>query len=204
MSTIDSIEALEAIYGLPKERDLIKEVDHITPNYRKLIEASPFMVVATGGSDGMDCSPRGDGPGFVRVVDEKTLMFPDRRGNNRADSLRNIIKNPFIALLFMIPGMGVTLRVNGRAKISVDEELLKSFAESNSLPKSVLVITAESVYFQCSRSIVRAKLWDPDTFPEPGQIPTAGELLAELSDNQYGGAKYDLDWANRPKNPRAD
>lgn len=199
MSTIDSIEALEAIYGLPKERDLIKEVDHITPSYRKLIEASPFMVVSTGGTEGMDCSPRGDEPGFVRVVDEKTLMFPDRRGNNRADSLRNIIQNPHIALLFMIPGIGVTLRINGRAKISIDKELLASFAESNSLPKSVIVITAESVYFQCSRSIVRANLWDPDSFPEPGQVPTAGELLAELSENKFGGEKYDLDWANRPK-----
>ncbi|MFT5349786.1 MAG: PPOX class probable FMN-dependent enzyme [Gammaproteobacteria bacterium] len=199
MLTINSIEALEALYGLPKERDLIKEVDHITPNYRKLIEASPFMVVATGGPEGMDCSPRGDEPGFVRVVDEKTLMFPDRPGNNRADSLRNIIRNPYIALLFMIPGIGVTLRINGRAQISIDENLLQSFAIAKNLPKSVVVITAESVYFQCSRAIVRANLWDPDSFPELGQIPTAGELLTELSDNKFSGEKYDLDWANRPK-----
>lgn len=199
MLTINSIEALEALYGLPKERDLIKEVDHITPHYRKLIEASPFMVVATGGPEGMDCSPRGDEPGFVHVIDENTLMFPDRRGNNRADSLRNIIRNPYIALLFMIPGIGVTLRINGKAKISIDADLLQSFAVANSLPKSVIVITAESVYFQCSRAIVRANLWDPNSFPESGQVPTAGELLAELSDNKYGGKKYDRDWANRPK-----
>ena len=198
MSTISSIEALEALYGMPKERDLVKELNHITPYYRKLIDASPFMVVATGSPEGMDCSPRGDEPGFVRVVDENTLMFPDRRGNNRADSLRNIIRNPYIALLFMIPGIGVTLRINGKAEISVDANLLQSFAVANSPPKSVIVITAESVYFQCSRAIVRANLWDPDSFPEPGQVPTAGELLAELSDNKYGGEKYDLDWANRP------
>ena len=199
MSTIDSIEALEALYGMPKERDLIKELDHITPQYCRLIEASPFMVVATGSPEGMDCSPRGDEPGFVRVVGEKTLMFPDRRGNNRADSLRNIIRNPYIALLFMIPGIGVTLRVNGKAEISTDADLLQSFAQANNLPKTVIVITVESVYFQCSRSIVRANLWDPNSFPEPGQVPTAGELLAEISDNKYGGKKYDLDWANRPK-----
>lgn len=199
MSTINSIEALEALYGLPKEKDLVKELDHITPHYRKLIEASPFMVVATGGPEGMDCSPRGDEPGFVRVADEKTLMFPDRRGNNRADSLRNIIRNPYIALLFMIPGIGVTLRINGKAEISVDADLLQSFAVGDSLPKTVIVITAESVYFQCSRAIVRANLWDPDSFPEPGKVPTAGELLAEISGNKFGGKKYDLDWANRPK-----
>ncbi|MFT5399189.1 MAG: PPOX class probable FMN-dependent enzyme [Planctomycetota bacterium] len=199
MSTIDSIEALEALYGLPKEKDLVKELDHITPHYRKLIEASPFMIVATGGPEGMDCSPRGDEPGFVRVKDERTLMFPDRRGNNRADSLRNIIQNPYIALLFMIPGVGVTLRINGKAEISVDADLLQSFAVGNSLPKSVIVITAESVYFQCSRAIVRANLWDPDSFPEPGEVPTAGELLAEISSNKFGGEKYDLDWHNRPK-----
>src|SRR5438034_7952000 len=123
MPTISSVEELAAIYGQPSENSLVKEVPRITPEYRAMIEASPFVALATTGPEGLDCSPRGDRPGFVRVHDDKTLMMPDRRGNNRVDSLRNIVRDPKIALLFLIPGAGSTLRVNGRAKVSVDPDL---------------------------------------------------------------------------------
>src|SRR5689334_22448381 len=118
MPTITTIEELEAIYGRPMETSIVKEIGHLTPHYRALIEASPFAALATSGPEGLDCSPRGDRHGFVRIVDDKTLMMPDRRGNNRVDSLRNIVRDPRIALLFMIPGSGTTLRLNGRAHLT--------------------------------------------------------------------------------------
>src|SRR5881392_2778745 len=123
-----TLEELEALYGRPGETSLVKEVDRVTPHYRVLIEASPFAVLATSGPEGLDCSPRGDVPGFVRIHDEKTLMLPDRRGNNRIDSLRNIVRDPRVSLVFLIPGVGTTLRVNGRALLSIDPDLLNSFA----------------------------------------------------------------------------
>src|SRR3954471_19654284 len=127
MPLITTVQELEAIYGLPAETSVVKEVDRVTPHYRALIEASPFAILATCGPEGLDCSPRGDLPGFVRVHDDVTLIIPDRRGNNRIDSLRNIIRDPRAALLFLIPGSGSTLRVNGRALVSADPELLASF-----------------------------------------------------------------------------
>src|SRR6476620_8669637 len=122
--TITSVEQLEAIYGHPSGAAVWKEIDHINPQYRAFIEAAPFFVLASVGPEGVDCSPRGDAPGFVRVTDERTLLIPDRRGNNRVDSLRNIVRDPRVSLLFLIPGSGTTLRVNGRAYLSVDPELL--------------------------------------------------------------------------------
>src|ERR1700759_2594107 len=128
MSVIATVEQLEAIYGFPGESSTVKVADRITPSYRILIEKSPFAALATAGPEGLDCSPRGDLPGFVRIHDEKTLMMPDRRGNNRIDSLRNIVRDPRVALLFLIPGSGNCLRVNGRAHLSVAPALLESFA----------------------------------------------------------------------------
>src|SRR4030081_1235439 len=128
MSTITTINQLEALYGLPGETSTVKEVAYITPQYRAFIEVSPFVLLATSGPEGLDCSPRGDVPGFVRVRDVKTLLLPDRRGNNRADSLRNIVRDPRAGLLFLIPGSGNTLRVNGRASVSIDPDLLASFS----------------------------------------------------------------------------
>src|SRR5260370_33119066 len=127
MSVIATVEQLEAIYGQPNDASTVKVADRITPTYRVLIEASPFAALATSGPEGLDCSPRGDLPGFVRIHDHKTLMMPDRRGNNRIDSLRNIVRDPRIALLFLIPGSGSTLRVNGRAQVLVHPDLLASF-----------------------------------------------------------------------------
>src|ERR1700720_341287 len=157
--TITTTEALESLYSdAPYGPAVIKETDHVTAEYRKLIEAAPFVVLATNGPEGLDCSPRGDPPGFVRVVDEHTLLIPDRRGNNRIDSLRNLVRDPRIALLFLIPGIGNTLRINGRAEIVVDPELCASFSLHGKTPKCVLVVTAERVYTQCPKALVRSRL----------------------------------------------
>jgi PPOX class probable FMN-dependent enzyme len=148
MSIITSEAELEAIYGVPNETSTVKEVDRITPHYAALIAASPFAVLATVGEEGLDCSPRGDVAGFVRVHDDKTLMIPDRHGNNRVDSLRNIVREPRAALLFLIPGSGTTLRVNGRACLTIDRGLLSSFAVERKAPRSVIVLSVDAVYFQ--------------------------------------------------------
>jgi PPOX class probable FMN-dependent enzyme len=199
MTIISTIEDLEAVYGFPAETSLVKEVDHLTPEYRALIDASPFAVLATCGPEGLDCSPRGDHPGFVRVHDERTLLLPDRRGNNRADSLRNIIRDPRVALLFMIPGSGTTLRLNGRAQIDTDPDLLASFAVDGKLPRSVVVIAVDAVYFQCARAIVRSDLWNPDNHVAATCLPTAGQILAKLSENRVGGEEYDRTWPDRAR-----
>ncbi len=191
MSIITTVEELEALYGQPGEPSLVKEVDHITPEYRAMIDAAPFAVLATSGPEGLDCSPRGDLPGFVRVQDEKTLLMPDRRGNNRADSLRNIIRDPRVALLFLIPGVGITLRINGRAHLTTDADLLASFEMEGKAPRSVVVIAVDVVYFQCARAIVRSNLWNPESFVDPTTLPSAGQILAAVSDNRTGGEEYD-------------
>ena len=139
---------------------MLKEIDHISPEYRTFIEASPFFALSTCGPEGLDCSPRGDDPGFVRVADEKTLMIPDRRGNNRIDSLRNIVRDPRVSLLFLVPGVGETFRVIGRATISTDPELCESFIFAGKTPRSVIIVAVERVYFQCSKAIIRSRLWD--------------------------------------------
>lgn len=199
MSVIATLNELEAIYGHPVEAATAKEVDRITPHYRAFIEASPFAVLATAGPEGLDCSPRGDGSGFVRIADERTLMMPDRRGNNRVDSLRNIIRDPRVALLFMVPGVGNTIRVNGRAHLSADPDLLTSFAVDGKAPRSVIVITTEAVYFQCARAIVRSDLWNPDSHVDGRSLPTPGQILADLSDNRVGGEAYDREWPERAR-----
>src|SRR5437588_11542421 len=143
MSAIATIEQLEAIYGTPNAASTVKVTDRVTAPYRVLIEKSPFAALATCGPEGLDCSPRGDLPGFVRIHDEKTLMMPDRRGNNRVDSLRNIVRDPRVALLFLIPGSGSTLRVNGRARATTDAGLLESFRMAGKRPRTVTVITVD-------------------------------------------------------------
>lgn len=197
MSVIATVEQLEALYGLPGETSTAKEVPWITPHYRAFIEASPFVALATSGAEGLDCSPRGDLAGFVRVHDERTLMMPDRRGNNRVDSLRNIVRDPRVGLLFLIPGSGTTLRVNGRAHLDTDPALLASFAMEGKPPRSVIVIAVETVYFQCARAIVRAELWNPARHVDPKSLPTPGQILAALSDNRVGGESYDREWPER-------
>jgi hypothetical protein len=199
MSRISSLEQLESLYGRPQDTSTAKEVDYVTPHYRAFIEASPFALLATAGPEGLDCSPRGDKPGFVRVADERRLLLPDRRGNNRVDSLRNIVRDPRMALLFLIPGCGNSLRVNGRAEISVEPMLLASFAVEKKAPRSVIVIAVESVYFQCARAIHRADLWNPEKHVAPDRLPTPGRILAALSDGRVGGEAYDREWPERAR-----
>ena len=199
MSIITSVDQLKALYGIPNDASTVKEVDWITPHYRAYIDAAPFVALATSGPEGLDCSPRGDLAGFVRVHDRKTLMLPDRRGNNRIDSLRNIVRDPRVALLFMIPGVGNTLRVNGRAQLSVESELLASFAVDGKAPRSVMVMTVDAIYFQCARALVRSELWNPARHVDPKSLPSAGLILAALSQNRVGGDEYDRAWPERAK-----
>ena len=194
---ITDLQALEAIYGRPAIASLKKEVDYLHPLYRKLVEASPFAVLATNGPDGLDASPRGDPAGFVRVCDEETLLLPDRRGNNRIDSLRNIIHDPRVALFFLVPGVGETLRINGDATISTDPALLEQFSFSGKLPASVLIIKVRRVFFQCSRAVLRSQLWNPTLHVERSLLPSAGAILEALSNAEIDGAKYDSDLPER-------
>jgi uncharacterized protein len=199
MSTITTVEELEALYGEPNLASTVKEVPRLTPQYRRLIEASPFVALATVGPEGLDCSPRGDLPGFVRVVDDTTLMMPDRRGNNRVDSLRNVVRDPRVGLLFMIPGSGTTLRLNGRATLTTDDALRQSFAVDGHAPRCVMIIAVDTVFFQCARAIVRSKIWDAEAHVDTRTLPTPGEILAELSEGEAGGEAYDREWPERAK-----
>lgn len=188
---VTTLEALEALYDKPYGPAIVKEIDRINPHYRKFIEAAPFFALATGGPDGLDCSPRGDAPGFVRVADEKTLLIPDRRGNNRIDSLRNIISDPRVALLFLIPGVGETIRVIGRGSISTDPALTETFIVNGKAPRSVIVVAVERVFFQCTKAIVRSKLWDPPLHVDRKSLPSAGTILGEISGGKIGGPEHD-------------
>lgn len=199
MSIITTIEQLESIYGQTGVTSTAKVADRVTPHYRIMIEKSPFVALATCGPEGLDCSPRGDLPGFVRIHDEKTLMMPDRRGNNRVDSLRNIVRDPRIGLLFLIPGSGNTLRVNGIGHLSTAPDLLESFRMEGKLPRSVLVMTVQEIYFQCARAIVRADLWNTDKQVDPRQLPTPGQILAAMTANDIDGAEYDREWPERAR-----
>ena len=197
MTIIQTVEELEAIYGAPRGASLTKEVDIITDEYAAYIEASPFAALATTGPEGLDCSPRGDFPGFVRIADRRTLMMPDRRGNNRIDSLRNIIRDPRTSLMFLVPGSATVMRVNGVAKISVDEELLASFAVDGKAPRSVIVMTVEAIYFQCARAIMRSKLWDAEQFADPDKLPSVGAMLSAITEGEIDGDAYDAEWPGR-------
>jgi PPOX class probable FMN-dependent enzyme len=196
---ITSTEQLRALYGEKSKVAVIKEIDHINSGYRKLIEAAPFVVVATAGPEGLDCSPKGDAPGFVRVIDDKTLALPDRPGNNRIDGFTNVLRDPRIALLFLIPGVGETLRVNGRAAITVDPELMQGFAVNGKLPRCVLIVHVERIYFHCSKAIVRSRLWEEGAKLDRNSLPSTGTLIAELSRGELGGEAYDREAPQRIK-----
>lgn len=198
-SSISTIEELESIYGEPLAQSLVKEIDYISEHYRAFIEKSPFLVLASVAEEGLDCSPRGDPAGFVRVIDEKTVMIPDRRGNNRIDTLRNIVRDPRVSLLFLIPGVGETLRINGRAEISADPTLCASFDMNGKTPRSVIIVTADRVYFQCQKALARSKLWDPEAQIERTELPTAGKILQALSADSFDGEAYDKNYPERLK-----
>jgi hypothetical protein len=190
---------LRELYGQPSVGAIAKEIDHVHPHSRAMIEASPFVVIATSGPEGLDVSPRGDPAGFVAVQDEKTLLIPDRRGNNRADTLNNLVADPRVALLFLIPGVGETLRVNGRAEICVDPAVLARFPAQGKLPRSVIVVHVERVYFQCPKALVRSDLWNPAKHVERRSLPSTGTILAGITRGRLGGVEYDSAYPERLK-----
>ncbi len=180
--SITTLDDLARFYPNPiGQASIAKEIDHVDENYAALIAASPFFVLATSGPEGLDCSPRGDMAGFVAVRDAKTLLIPDRRGNNRLDSLKNLLSDPRIGMLFLIPGCGETLRVNGTATLSTDPALCAGFEMAGKLPACVIVVAVESVYFQCSRAVVRADLWNPARHAERALLPSAGQILRDIT-----------------------
>lgn len=197
--TIDTVAQLEALFGVPGEASLKKEVPYLHPAYQALIAASPFAVLATLGPGGLDASPRGDPPGFVAVQDEKTLLMPERRGNNRIDSLRNIVADPRVALLFLIPGVGETLRVNGTAHITVEPALLARFAMEGKPPQCVIEVRVETVFFQCARAIQRSRLWAPLPTDAKREVPTPGAILSALTESAFDGATYDRELSARQR-----
>jgi PPOX class probable FMN-dependent enzyme len=197
MHRITTQEQLDALYGTPTEAAVVKEIDHISGHYKAFIDKAPFVVVATVGPEGLDCSPRGDPPGFVRVRDPKTVLMPDRRGNDRIDSLRNLVRDPRISLLFMIPGIGNTLRINGRAEISADPELCAAFAERGKAPRTVLVVRVDRIYFQCPKALVRSRLWSADAQIARSALPSTGEILEALSEGSIDGTAYDAAYPKR-------
>ncbi|CDZ43299.1 pyridoxamine 5'-phosphate oxidase family protein [Neorhizobium galegae] len=196
MTIITSVEELKAIYEGVSEASLAKVTKTLTPEYRQMIEASPFVAFATVGPEGLDCSPRGDLGGAVRVQDDATLLLPDWRGNNRIDSLINIVRDPRVALMFLVPGSNTTMRVNGRAVISVEPALLDSFEMDGRHPRSVTVITVDEVYFQCARALMRAELWNPEHFVDPKNLPTPGTLL-KAAKAGFDKETYDREWPER-------
>ena len=196
---VTTMEQLEALYGEKNPNSVLKEIDHINAGYRTLIEAAPFVAVATSGPEGLDCSPKGDAPGFVRILDDKTLALPDRPGNNRIDGFRNIVRDPRVALLFLIPGCAETLRVNGRASISLEPKLMQSFAVNGKPPRCILVVHIESIYFHCAKAIMRSKLWDDASKVDRKSLPSTGTIIAELSGGKAGGEQYDREAPERHK-----
>lgn len=196
---IREVAALEALYGAVNEVSALKEITYLHPHYAAFVKASPFAILATAGPHGIDASPRGDGPGFVEIVDDKTLLLADRRGNNRIDSLRNVLHNPQVALLFLVPGIGETLRVNGRAEITVHPELIERFTTHGKPPRSMLRVHVESVFFQCSRALIRSELWNPDKHLPRSALPSTGEILQAVTHDRIDAETYDRELPPRLK-----
>ncbi|CAJ0725306.1 MAG: pyridoxamine 5'-phosphate oxidase family protein [Ralstonia sp.] len=198
--TLKTVADLEAVYGAPNPRSLLKEIDHLNADYRAFVEASPFIVLSSVGAQGTDASPKGDAPGFVRILNERLLAIPDRPGNNRIDNLRNIVEDGRVSVLFIVPGVGETLRVNGTATISADPELLASFAVQGKLPRSVILVQVQTVYFHCSKALVRSKLWERGAQETKPAVPTAGKILQHISGGAFDGDAYDRELPERLKN----
>lgn len=195
---INSLEALTAHYGEAATTSLAKELDYVSDHYRLMIEKSPFVVLATVGSGGLDCSPRGDAPGFVRVQDKKTLLLPDRRGNNRLDSLKNLVEDSRASLLFLIPGVGETLRVNGHALIIRDEALQQSFAVNGKVPATIIEFQVQRIYFQCQKALVRSCLWKDDYKISREELPSTGQIIKGIKAD-FDGDAYDQQYPERMK-----
>ena len=197
-SVISTTAELDEVYGEALSTSLLKELSIITEPYRRFIEVAPFVALATSGPEGLDCSPRGDPAPIARILDERTVAIPDRRGNNRIDSLRNIVRDPRVALLFLIPGVNETIRINGRAVISRDQSLRESLAMGEKVPTSVIVVTVDSIYYQCPKALVRSKLWDPEVHIDRSTLPTNGEIIRSI-DAAFDAAAYDAAYPERMK-----
>ena len=191
---IKSIEELEALYGRPKAPSLQKVATEITPGYRAYIEAAPFVSLATVGPEGTDCTPRGDEGQVVFIEDSHTLALPDWRGNDRIDSLRNVVRDGRVSLMFLVPGSSMIVRVNGRARLTANAEKLAQYGKQGKLPRSVMLIKIEELYFQCARAVMRADLWN---VPNTPSLPTAGDILHEMTSGEFEGKEYDKTWPER-------
>jgi PPOX class probable FMN-dependent enzyme len=190
MKFIKSINELEKIYGSPSVASLRKVSDHITPTYRKWIQASSLCTLATVGPNGVDASPRGDNSNVVRELNEKNLLIPDWRGNNRIDSL----SDPRASLMLIVGGANIVIRINGIAKITLDEELIESFEKNTNKPRSIILFEIQEIYFQCAKAFSRSEIWKNDSWPELVDLPTAGQILEEMTNSEVDGSKYDHSW----------
>lgn len=190
MKTISDIAALEALYGAAVPASLQKVMPHLTPLYRQWIDAARFVVLSTVGPEGTDASPRGDDGPVVRIVDDRTLMMPDWRGNNRIDSLRNIVRDGRVSLMFMVPGSGNVVRINGTAVLTDDVAVTETFEQRGKHPKSVIVVTTGEVYFQCAKAIMRSGLWTRD---DAKGLPKVGDFITDV-DPGFDGKTYDAEY----------
>lgn len=195
MKFLQTTEALEALYDTPGEAALLKVAPQLSPSYRAWIEASRFCVLSTVGPEGCDGSPRGDAGPVVMVLDDKTLALPDWRGNQRLDTLRNILADARISLMFMVAGSNNVVRINGAAQITADTDLRARFAKQGKTPATVIVIRIAEVYFQCARALVRAGLWQGGDLPT--DLPSAGDMLREITSGEFDGETYDKEWPGR-------
>lgn len=197
MTYLDSLESLHAIYGTPAQPSVIKVTPRLTPAYRRWIERSRFCVLTTVGPEGTDGSPRGDDGPVVTAVDDRTLLLPDWKGNERVDSLRNIVRDGRVSLMFLVNGANNAIRVNGSARLTADPEVLAMFHRDGKLPRTVIVIRIAEVYSQCARAIIRSGLWSGGD--QSAGLPTVGEMLQDATDGTFDGAAYDAAWPERAK-----
>ncbi|HEY8644939.1 MAG TPA: pyridoxamine 5'-phosphate oxidase family protein [Gaiellaceae bacterium] len=196
--TIGNESELREVIGSPSELVASKIADRLNDLTRQFVERSPFVCVATARPDGgLDVSPRGDPAGFVRILDERTLLLPDRPGNKLADTLTNLLTDDRIALLFLIPGVGDSFRVNGRATIVQDDELLTESAVDGKVPKLGIVVAVEEAYTQCSKALIRSDLWNPEHHVDRSELPSSGEIMRAVADPEFDAEKYDRDRAER-------
>lgn len=195
MSWVEDLDALHALYGTPGEAARIKVTPILTPAYRAHIERSRFCVLTTVGPEGTDGSPRGDCGPVVRIADARTLLLPDWKGNERIDSLRNIVRDGRVSLMFLVAGSSTAMRVNGSARLSAAPELCQSFARDGKAPRTVIVIEIAEVYSQCARALIRAELWTSGD--QSAGLPTIGDMLREITEGRFDGASYDAEWPGR-------
>lgn len=193
---VRTLAQLEALYGTPGEASLRKVSDKLTPAYQKMIEAAPFFALATIGQEGLDCSPRGDQGQAVTILDAKTIAIPDRRGNNRLDTLRNLIEDPRCALLFLIPGVNECIRINGTAEITTDPSLTAQMSHKGKAPITIIKVTIGELYFQCARAIIRSGIWDASTQKDRKSLPSAGDMTKSAF-QEFDAISYDQDLSAR-------